>query len=123
MQPADARWLEWSLPALAWVGGSLDAVSYLALGHVFTANMTGNTVLLAMALGVGSVCVRCARCWQWWGLYSGWPTAHGCCADRVKVGARGRVVCRCRRRRCWVRPYSRSHGLAMPRSQNRAPTG
>lgn len=51
MEHTDARWLEWSLPALAWVGGSLDAVSYLALGHVFTANMTGNTVLLAMALG------------------------------------------------------------------------
>lgn len=53
MEHADAGWLEWSLPALAWVGGSLDAVSYLALGHVFTANMTGNTVLLAMALGSG----------------------------------------------------------------------
>jgi uncharacterized membrane protein YoaK (UPF0700 family) len=51
MEHADVRWLEWSLPALAWVGGSLDAVSYLSLGHVFTGNMTGNTVLLAMALG------------------------------------------------------------------------
>jgi uncharacterized membrane protein YoaK (UPF0700 family) len=55
MEHADARWLEWSLPALAWVGGSLDAVSYLALGHVFTANMTGNTVLLAIALGSGDL--------------------------------------------------------------------
>ena len=51
MEHADSSWLEWSLPALAWVGGSLDAMSYLALGHVFTGNMTGNTVLLAMALG------------------------------------------------------------------------
>lgn len=55
MDHADAHWLEWSLPALAWVGGSLDAMSYLALGHVFTANMTGNTVLLAMALGAGDM--------------------------------------------------------------------
>jgi uncharacterized membrane protein YoaK (UPF0700 family) len=55
MEHADARWLEWSLPALAWVGGSLDATSYLALGHVFTGNMTGNTVLLAMALGAGNL--------------------------------------------------------------------
>ena len=55
MEHADARWLEWSLPALAWVGGSLDAMSYLALGHVFTANMTGNTVLLAIALGTGNM--------------------------------------------------------------------
>lgn len=55
MEHADARWLEWSLPALAWVGGGLDAMSYLALGHVFTANMTGNTVLLAIALGTGDM--------------------------------------------------------------------
>lgn len=38
---------------LAWVGGSTDAVSYLGLGHVFTANMTGNTVLLGIAIGQG----------------------------------------------------------------------
>lgn len=55
VEHADRRWLEWSLPALAWVGGSLDAMSYLALGHVFTANMTGNTVLLAMAVGAGNM--------------------------------------------------------------------
>jgi uncharacterized membrane protein YoaK (UPF0700 family) len=31
------------------VSGVIDAVSYLGLGHVFTANMTGNVVLLAFA--------------------------------------------------------------------------
>jgi uncharacterized membrane protein YoaK (UPF0700 family) len=31
--------------------GSVDAVSYLGLGHVFTANMTGNLVLLGIAIG------------------------------------------------------------------------
>jgi uncharacterized membrane protein YoaK (UPF0700 family) len=30
--------------------GIIDAVSYLSLGHVFTANMTGNAVFLAFAL-------------------------------------------------------------------------
>src|SRR5438876_10668346 len=30
--------------------GLIDAVSYLALGHVFTANMTGNVVFLAFAV-------------------------------------------------------------------------
>jgi uncharacterized membrane protein YoaK (UPF0700 family) len=30
--------------------GLIDAVSYLALGHVFTANMTGNIVFLAFAI-------------------------------------------------------------------------
>jgi uncharacterized membrane protein YoaK (UPF0700 family) len=33
----------------------VDAISYLALGRVFTANMTGNTVLLGLALVHGEV--------------------------------------------------------------------
>lgn len=37
------------LLALTAVTGLVDAASYLALGHVFTANMTGNVVLLAFA--------------------------------------------------------------------------
>ena len=35
------------------VTGLVDAVSYLGLGHVFTANMTGNIVLLGLALAGG----------------------------------------------------------------------
>src|ERR1700758_425488 len=31
--------------------GIVDAVSYLGLGHVFTANMTGNIVLMGFRLG------------------------------------------------------------------------
>jgi uncharacterized membrane protein YoaK (UPF0700 family) len=56
---ARTRW-PWStaahgpLPALllmlSVVTGLVDAVSYLALGHVFVANMTGNVVLLGFAL-------------------------------------------------------------------------
>jgi uncharacterized membrane protein YoaK (UPF0700 family) len=40
-------------PILLLVGlaGYFDAFSYLGLGHVFTANMTGNTVLLALHIG------------------------------------------------------------------------
>ncbi len=38
---------------LTWAAGSVDAISYLGLGHVFTANMTGNTVLLGLAVGQG----------------------------------------------------------------------
>jgi uncharacterized membrane protein YoaK (UPF0700 family) len=38
------------LLALTAVTGFVDAVSYLALGHVFTANMTGNVVFLGFAL-------------------------------------------------------------------------
>ena len=39
-----------SLAVLTVVSGIVDAVSYLGLGHVFTANMTGNVVLIGFAL-------------------------------------------------------------------------
>jgi uncharacterized membrane protein YoaK (UPF0700 family) len=38
------------LVALTVVTGVVDAVSYLALGYVFVANMTGNVVFLGFAL-------------------------------------------------------------------------
>ena len=38
------------LLVMTLVTGIVDAVSYLALGHVFTANMTGNVVLLGFAV-------------------------------------------------------------------------
>jgi len=38
---------------LTGAAGYVDAVSYLALGRVFTANMTGNTVLFGLALVQG----------------------------------------------------------------------
>ncbi|MEU9973519.1 YoaK family protein [Streptomyces sp. NPDC051014] len=37
------------LLALTVLSGMIDAVSYLGLGHVFTANMTGNVVVLGFA--------------------------------------------------------------------------
>ncbi|MGW2641970.1 YoaK family protein [Streptomyces sp. NPDC001348] len=37
------------LLALTVVSGLIDAVSYLGLGHVFTANMTGNVVVIGFA--------------------------------------------------------------------------
>ena len=40
-----------SLLALTVVTGLIDAVSFLGLGHIFTANMTGNVIFLAFALG------------------------------------------------------------------------
>jgi uncharacterized membrane protein YoaK (UPF0700 family) len=43
------------LLVLTFAAGSVDAVSYLGLGHVFTAMMTGNTVLLGLALGQGEI--------------------------------------------------------------------
>ena len=40
---------------LSLAAASLDAISYLGLGRVFTAMMTGNTVLLGLALAQGEV--------------------------------------------------------------------
>jgi uncharacterized membrane protein YoaK (UPF0700 family) len=42
------------LLALALAAGAVDAATYLGLGRVFTANMTGNTVLLGIGLARGS---------------------------------------------------------------------
>jgi uncharacterized membrane protein YoaK (UPF0700 family) len=48
------------LLALTGAAGSVDAIGFLALGHVFTANMTGNTVLLGLhvAQEQGAAAVR-----------------------------------------------------------------
>ncbi len=43
------RLLFGTLIGLTVISGLVDAVSYLGLGHVFTANMTGNVVLLGFA--------------------------------------------------------------------------
>jgi uncharacterized membrane protein YoaK (UPF0700 family) len=47
---------------LAATAGFADAPGYLGRGHVFTANMTGNTILLGLSLGLGqSLAVLRAR--------------------------------------------------------------
>jgi uncharacterized membrane protein YoaK (UPF0700 family) len=48
--PVPDRFLPALLLALTALTGLVDAVSYLALGHVFTANMTGNVVFLGFAM-------------------------------------------------------------------------
>src|SRR2546430_13038322 len=45
-----------ALLALSFTTGLVDAVSYLGLGRVFTANMTGNVVLLGFGIaGAGGL--------------------------------------------------------------------
>lgn len=43
----------WHAAVLCLIAGFVDAVGYIELGHVFTANMTGNTVLMGGALAKG----------------------------------------------------------------------
>src|SRR3954464_4897667 len=54
------------LLAMTAITGTVDAVSFLALGHVFTANMTGNVVFLAFAFA-GSPGVSIER--SLWALF------------------------------------------------------
>jgi uncharacterized membrane protein YoaK (UPF0700 family) len=49
-----------ALSALTFSTGTIDAVSFISLGHVFTANMTGNIVLLGFAVG-GATGLSAAR--------------------------------------------------------------
>jgi uncharacterized membrane protein YoaK (UPF0700 family) len=49
MPPARVR--DVMLVMLSLAAGCVDAVGYLGLGHIFVANMTGNTVLFGLALG------------------------------------------------------------------------
>jgi uncharacterized membrane protein YoaK (UPF0700 family) len=50
----EAPWLRnLLLVALSFAAGSLDALSFLLLSHVFVAFMTGNTVLLGLGIGLG----------------------------------------------------------------------
>jgi uncharacterized membrane protein YoaK (UPF0700 family) len=75
------------LLALSLAGGCMDAGVYLGLGHVFPANMTGNTVLLAVsivertgaqtarsAVALGGFCVGAAvGSLLLGGAHDGWP--------------------------------------------------
>ncbi len=49
-----------ALIALTFNTGLIDAVSFISLGHVFTANMTGNIVLIGFAVG-GATGLSAAR--------------------------------------------------------------
>lgn len=46
-----SSWLHVALLLLSAIAGSIDAIGYLKLGDVLTANMTGNTVLMGVSLG------------------------------------------------------------------------
>ena len=45
---------DWLILLLTWTSGCLDALSFLGLGGVFVANMTGNTVLFGLAVAQGN---------------------------------------------------------------------
>ncbi len=86
------RLLLGTLLMLTVISGLVDAVSYLGLGHVFTANMTGNVVLLGFAAAGASgsprppASPRSARFWsappQPAGSRGGWGRGGTCSRSR-----------------------------------------
>ncbi|MFD8421588.1 YoaK family protein [Streptomyces sp. NPDC059466] len=80
------------LLGLTVVSGLIDAVSYLGLGHVFTANMTGNVVVLGFAAAGAPG-------------FSVWHTLTSLACFLVGAAAGGRVAVRFggRSRRSWAR--------------------
>jgi uncharacterized membrane protein YoaK (UPF0700 family) len=69
-----------SLLGLTVVTGVVDAVSFLGLGHIFTANMTGNVVFLGFALG-GGTGVSVARSLTALGAFA----CGGICGGRINT--------------------------------------
>jgi uncharacterized membrane protein YoaK (UPF0700 family) len=84
----DERYRDALLIAFTFATGIVDAVSYLALGSIFTANMTGNTVFLALAIGQRN-------------LLSGAHSADALVGFAVGAIAAGRVIGRAKRTEIW----------------------
>ena len=72
-----------SLAALTVVSGIVDAVSFLGLGHVFTANMTGNVALVGFGIaGAPGFSVTASLCAL--GCFVGGAVAGGRIAQRMR---------------------------------------
>ena len=54
MGGAKPRW-GYPLALLSFAAGSMDAIGFLTLGNVFTSAMSGNAILLGLALGQGRI--------------------------------------------------------------------
>ena len=80
-----------ALLVLTAATGLIDAISYLALGHVFTANMTGNVVFLAFAVA-GAPGLSIPRSAVSLGAFLVGAAAGGRVAERLGSGPPGRWV-------------------------------
>jgi uncharacterized membrane protein YoaK (UPF0700 family) len=84
--------LPFMLLVLTMVTGLIDAVSYLGLGHVFVANMTGNVVFMGFAAG-GSPDFSIPASLVALGSFLAGALGGGCLATSV-AGHRGRLIAR-----------------------------
>jgi uncharacterized membrane protein YoaK (UPF0700 family) len=78
-----------ALMVMTAVTGFIDAVSYLGLGHVFTANMTGNVVLLGFAVA-GAPHLSMARSLTSLGAFLAGAVAGGCVGTAMAAATRKR---------------------------------
>jgi uncharacterized membrane protein YoaK (UPF0700 family) len=96
---------------LAASAGAVDAVSFLGLHHVFTANMTGNIVLLGIALGldrpVGALRATLALA----GYVAGGLIAHGLLAHGAVLGGRAEYSAVARALHRAANPFRAPRGL------------
>lgn len=80
-----------ALLGMTAVTGLIDAVSFLSLGHVFTANMTGNVVFVAFALA-GVPGLSLARSLTALAFFFAGATAGGRLVARASDGAQVRAA-------------------------------
>jgi len=71
IQSTSYRWFDVMLMLLSCVAGSTDIISYYRLGHVFTANMTGNVILLGISIGQGELSTSLYRVASLAGFFAG----------------------------------------------------
>ena len=71
IQSVSYNWFDVMLMLLACVAGSTDIISYYRLGHVFTANMTGNVILLGISIGQGELSTSLYRVASFAGFFAG----------------------------------------------------
>ncbi|TDQ00560.1 YoaK family protein [Labedaea rhizosphaerae] len=85
--PLGARQTVTAMLVLTAVTGLVDAVSYLRLGHVFVANMTGNVVFLGFSIdpgaGLSAVAAIIAIAGFVVGAFAGGRVAHGLAGSRT----------------------------------------
>lgn len=90
---ADVRMVLPALVVLTAVSGIVDAASYLGLGHVFTANMTGNVVILGFS-AAGAPGFSAAACLVSLAAFiAGAATAGRLTPPGAATGLLGAVVC------------------------------
>src|SRR3954469_8546715 len=77
------------LLALTMVTGLVDAVSFLGLGHIFTANMTGNVVFLGFA-AAGAAGLSVARSGAALAAFAAGAVVAGRMEARMRAGPRHR---------------------------------